>query len=1143
MIWNKRLLSAYLRVLIISWFVLVGALSLASPQSKPIWEIGRDDRSAREFPPQPRPGLVYNASNGDWKKDWAATQTCGSPYDITFSLTTPSGGYVLRISEITYTPIVPTVSVDVNGHRGDFYLRPELVRSAMEPDPVRLAELSIDIPSAYLKAGANRVSLSCTEPSRRHTDKRNVSGIRYDYISLTKQTSREPARITASLRPTIFYRQREGQLLEVVNATVRFTGPEAAQKAVLKMNGRSFAAEVKPMADFGEQSIDFEVPEWTGVVTAQLTIGSSGESEFTFQVQPARKWKLFVVPHTHLDIGYTDYQGKVSEVQARTLQDVMAMVREHPEFRFATDGSWNVEQFMDTRSPDLQAKLAEVVKSGKIGVPANYANLLTGYSSLETLYRSLYYSRSLARTRGIPFDYASVTDVPSYTGAYPSILARAGIRYLVAAGNGDRGPVLQHEDWDLKSPFWWEGTGGGKVLFWYSRNYSQIESLFGLPPEIEGGQGALPPFLRRYSQENYAPDALLIYGAQSENTQIEARLGGFASEWNREYAFPEFRYATFADFLRYIDQRYASNLATYKGDFGPYWEDGIGADAANTKQDRLNQHRALSVDFLSTVAHAMGLGFHPPKAELDDAWRNIQLYSEHTWTGGMSVTQPHMQRVVDELAIKDNRAVQAKFQLDDVANRAMAHVTDQIHVPALTLVVFNGLNWKRNVLVETDLRKNERLVDIATGREIPAELLWRREGFTRARFLVTDIPPVGYKCVQFKVESDIPDDSRVDTQATVENQFYRVTVDPASGSIRSIFDKQLQRDIADEKSPYRFGQYVYVSGGHGGTTIVHPDPALPKPDLTVHPPQSGRYLGAKKTPWGHSIRLESSNTNTRSVQLEVLLFDSEKKIEFNYTVDKQYTEEKEGIYFAFPINLERPQFAYEIQQGWIDPAKNMMKGGSLEWFTVQHWMAAHDNGLAVAIVPVDAPLATFGDIVRGEWPGQFQPKSSTMLSYVMNNYWHTNYQAGQGGVLSFRYVLTSAKSFSPSAFSRLGWESMEPAELNRVIVPDKIGNPERPLPAMGTSFLDISGENVILAAWKLAEDGKGTIIRLQETAGSQSHVTVRSPLWPLRFATLTNAVEDDQRAIEVQSNSIQLTLNPYEVVTVRLQLGDAGQAK
>lgn len=125
-------------------------------------------------------------------------------------------------------------------------------------------------------------------------------------------------------------------------------------------------------------------------------------------------------------------------------------------------------------------------------MPADYFNLLTGYASLETLYRSLYYSKSLSNEYHLPFNYVTTTDVPTYTGAYPSVLASAGIKYWAVGGNGDRAPVLAHERWDEKSPFWWEGPDGKKVLFWYSRGYMQLGRMFTLNPQNPQIKASLP---------------------------------------------------------------------------------------------------------------------------------------------------------------------------------------------------------------------------------------------------------------------------------------------------------------------------------------------------------------------------------------------------------------------------------------------------------------------------------------------------------------------------------------------------------------------------------------------------------------------------------------------------------------------------
>ena len=168
--------------------------------------------------------------------------------------------------------------------------------------------------------------------------------------------------------------------------------------------------------------------------------GSSPPIKATLVAQ--RKWTIFVVPHTHLDVGYTDYQGKVAETQARVLTQAANLIHEYPDFRFSMDGSWNLEQFLDTRPEAKQKEILDLIRSGKMAMPVQYCNLLTGYASLETLYQSLYESKRLSTRYGLPFEYANITDVPTYSGSYPSVLAASGVKYWVAASNNDRAPSL-----------------------------------------------------------------------------------------------------------------------------------------------------------------------------------------------------------------------------------------------------------------------------------------------------------------------------------------------------------------------------------------------------------------------------------------------------------------------------------------------------------------------------------------------------------------------------------------------------------------------------------------------------------------------------------------------------------------------------
>jgi alpha-mannosidase len=457
-------------------------------------------------------------------------------------------------------------------------------------------------------------------------------------------------------------------------------------------------------------------------------------------------------------------------------------------------------------------------------------------------------------------------------------------------------------------------------------------------------------------------------------------------------------------------------------------------------------------------------------------------------------------------------------------------------IPTKTLVVFNALNWKRDAFVEADLDDDAELVDLTTQAPVPLEMLFRIQGFVHVRFMVGDVPPVGYKCFQIRATGKpIAAEPARQMNPVIENQYYRVTVDAKSGVLQSIFDKQLQRELVDRKSPYKFGEYLYVTGGDGQTRIINPFKALPLANLTEHPAaENGEFLGARKTSWGYSIRTHNSGLNTPQLNLEVLLFDRQKRIEFRYIVQKDYTNVKKAVYFAFPTAVSPPRFAYASQQGWVDPSRDLFKGASLEWFSVQRWMAAVGPQLAVAVVPMDAPLASFGDINRGEWPGEFAPKPSAIYSYVMNNYWDTNYHAGQGGAFTFRYVVTSADRLDPAALSRMGWESMQAVGLDHVIDQDKVGDPDKPLPPTGASFLEVSSPNVVLVTWKLAEDGKGTILRLEETAGDATEASISLPLTPLRSANLCNGVEDNLESLDLSGKRILLKFQPHEVLTVRL---------
>ncbi len=212
----------------------------------------------------------------------------------------------------------------------------------------------------------------------------------------------------------------------------------------------------------------------------------------------------------------------------------------------------------------------------------------------------------------------------------------------------------------------------------------------------------------------------------------------------------------------------------------------------------------------------------------------------------------------------------------------------------------------------------------------------------------------------------------------------------------------------------------------------------------------------------------------------------------------------------------------------------MIKGAGVEWFTVQHWVKASGGDWEVAIVPVDAPLVTLGDINRGRWPENFDSKSSTVSSYALNNYWHTNYRAEQGGDFTFRYILTSGPSLSHDDLARFGRAEMTPLETGELAEGDKAGNPLRSLEPVPTSFLQLDAPNVVVENWKTANDGQGTIVRLLEVGGRAGPATLTFPMLSLGHVWMANAVEENQKEIPFSGTSVVVPVQSHQILTLRI---------
>jgi len=538
------------------------------------------------------------------------------------------------------------------------------------------------------------------------------------------------------------------------------------------------------------------------------------------------------------------------------------------------------------------------------------------------------------------------------------------------------------------------------------------------------------------------------------------------------------------------------------------------------------------------VAALLEPQFAAPQDRLHKLWQDLVLYAEHTYTSWGGYSRPRSEQSVRQIESKHFYVTDAREQAYWISQESMSRLLDRIGVEPPALVVFNSLGHARDALVEVDLDSGTELVEAAGGEPVAAEAERMGEGYRRVRFLAGHVPALGYRVYRLKASAAGPPAAELGrtlkTANTIENDFYRVSIDPARGGVTSIFDKQIHREIVDAGSPYLLNQYLYVSGGDG-TRLVYMHDHMPNAELRISPAGGGAASTVDATPWGQTISYAFSGRNAREISTEIRLYNAEKKVEFVNRVQKEPVNEKEAVYFAFPIAATGPQFEYEGQMGTVNPARDALAGANREWFTVGHWARVSGGGLSAAVIPVDGPLATFGDINRGRWPERFEPPSATIFAYALNNYWHTNFPRVQSGELTFRYVLTSGADLSLGALSRLGREVLTPLEIGQLSTADKVGA-RGSLPGSEASFLNVEGDGVEIETFKPAEDGRGYVLRLLETSGRAHTVRIHSRLFEVERLWETNAVEDDQREIPIGKDGAEVGLPARGIVTLRMSL-------
>jgi hypothetical protein len=851
----------------------------------------------------------------------------------------------------------------------------------------------------------------------------------------------------------------------------------------------SFGADRRWPLELGGNRLELSHPEVTESreIEVRVRVGGQDRHVLTARVDPVRHWLIDLVQHTHTDVGYTRPQTEILPEHLRfidTALDYCDKTDDYPDearFRWTCEASWAVREYLESRPPAQIERLRRRAREGRIEITGMFLNMSEVID--EASYAAFLAPIRIFRAHGLPVTTGMQNDINGAAWCLADYFAGAGIEYLTMGQHSHRALA----PFDVATSFWWESPAGNRVLAFRADHY-QTGNFWGVHTgRIEPAEDDLLRYLEHLDELGYPHDRVAVQhsGYATDNSPPSTAASDFVRRWNERYAWPRVRCSIARDFMDAIRNAHGDTLPVRRLAWPDWWTDGFGSAARESAAARHTQALLVAVEGMLAMEVALGHRLPDPlAAEIDLIRDDLLFYGEHTFGAAESIREPLCENSVVQWAQKAAYAWDATKRAATLGEMAIGRLpvaTEAAESPRLLVV--NTLNFERSGLLELyvdhellPVDRPFRLID-EDGTPLPTQLLRSRPEGSYWAIWVRDLPAFGWRT--FRVELDeagsVPAPARRRPEHELENRFYRLAVDQQRGSIVSLVDKARGVDLVDADSSLGLGELVHEALGNREQLegfMLEEYARTSMLDVVID--------GVIEGPVWSSLFLHGELPGCEGpggARCEVRLFHPAKRVELHFTIQKRRDFDPEGLYVAFPFGPADGRIIYETLGGIAAPAADILPGAASDWQTMQSFAAVQWSNGQVVLSSDEIPLVQFGEINTGKFQRFVEVDRPHVFSWVMNNYWTTNYRASQEGEFRFSYALTSMDDVSRGAATRFGWSSRIPL-LGRVLPG---GGPPRPLGRR--SLLPMTADNVVLIAARPNPHGPGLVLHLREVEG------------------------------------------------------------
>lgn len=766
----------------------------------------------------------------------------------------------------------------------------------------------------------------------------------------------------------------------------------------------------------------------------------------------AEPWTLFVIQHSHIDIGFTDRQEAIAGYHRDFIAQAVALATsaaqaQRPEatrFKFTCEGFWALEQYLRGATPAEVRALRTAFASGSLELTALRFHL-SELLDAEHLRDTLAPARAFAREYGVPLDCAMSCDINGLPWALLDHLAEGGVRYLSVNLNA------HHGGYPLGGPlqpFWWESPQGRRVLVWNGLAYHRANFLGLMGGTVPDGRIGIPAVDRQrpdaaidgvgrevdvrdiglaerrifelvtsLEQSGYPRRFLPVTGSGicTDNSPPSDTYCRLLAEWNAQHGDRvRIRTATLREFFAHLEA-HEPNCPVHRGDWPDWWSDGLASSPRDTLIFRHAQRTKRLLERLDPGASIV------PPDERAALSASLALFAEHTF--GHSETFSGSLLTQQVFARKSMMAAQA----DEAVSRAFdrvrtAHGEGQVRadrpgrysvvnpLPASqTAVASLPLDWWESTAVHAGFTVRDE-----HGSALPHQLEKIARGWW-AHVVVT-LPASG------RMELVLEGSSRAAPPTTAEapdvagftNAHYTATFDPRRG-LASLRDASTDTELIEVGCGPGLGAPIWqhFPGGDRGAAGGYLMAPRAIPPGAIH---HGQLVTRRCTADGPVYReweLDYAVPGTHRYTLQVRCHHALPHLTLTAKVHKIATRDPEGLYVSFPFAVPGGMWHLDRAGGSVRPGLDQLPGSCCDYYAVLDGAACCGPETGVAWTTLDAPLVMLGRLRLWEYGTAIEPHGP-LFSWIANNKWECNYPIYIADNCEFRYLVEAGRGLRTS---------------------------------------------------------------------------------------------------------------------------------